>query len=51
MGVKSCNAQGDKAVRNAAILRAFHGYTMKSIAALLGLHYATVSVIVNRGDE
>jgi len=43
----------DKSKRNAAIASAYleHGYTMKSIADFLGLHYMTVSRAVNAHEK
>ena len=43
----------DKSTRNAAIASAYleHGYTMKSIADFLGLHYMKVSRAVNAHEK
>ncbi len=39
--------------RNACIAHAYleHGYTMKQIAAFLGLHYSSVSVIIHKAER
>jgi len=46
-------APKDKSKRNTAIASAYldHGYTMKSIADFLGLHYMTVSRAVNAHEK
>jgi len=38
-----CDARCASAVRD-------HGYTMKAVAAFLGVHYVTVSRAVTRGE-
>jgi hypothetical protein len=39
--------------RNACVARAYleHGYTMKQIGDFLGLHYSTVSIIIDQAER